>query len=167
MHWTKDYLVFDSGCSNILSPRSHDGNRRFPEENGCGFGPPAAYMPHSDMHYLMAGLIGLASGVASGLFGVGGGIIMVPAMMMLMGVPIKTAVGTSLAVIIPTAVIGVSKHFHQQNVSLPLALSLAPTALIGGYMGAWLTTLIDAPQLKRAFGAFLVLVGLRLLCFKG
>jgi hypothetical protein len=118
------------------------------------------------MHYLIAAMIGLVSGVASGLFGVGGGIIMVPAMMMLMGVPIKTAVGTSLAVIIPTAIIGTCKHFHQHNVSWPLALSLAPTALVGGYLGAWLTTLIAAPQLKRAFGAFLVLIGLRLLCFK-
>ena len=58
------------------------------------------------MHYLIAGIIGLFSGITSGLFGVGGGIIMVPAMVLLLSPPIrdiKQAVGTSLVVIIPTA----------------------------------------------------------------
>ena len=118
------------------------------------------------MNYLIAGLIGLVSGVSSGLFGVGGGIVMVPAMMFFMGVPIKTAVGTSLAVIIPTALMGTYKHFSQGNVDWKIALSLAPTAIIGGYSGAWLTTIISADNLKRGFGGFLVLVGLRLLFFK-
>ena len=118
------------------------------------------------MNYLIAGLIGLASGIASGLFGVGGGIVMVPAMMFFMGVPIKTAVGTSLAVIIPTALMGSYKHFTQGNVDWKIALSLAPMAIIGGYSGAWLTTIITADNLKKSFGGFLVLVGCRLLFFK-
>jgi uncharacterized membrane protein YfcA len=118
------------------------------------------------MNFLIAGLIGLVSGVASGLFGVGGGIVMVPAMMFFMGVPIKTAVGTSLAVIIPTALMGTYKHFSQGNVDWKLALSLAPMAILGGYSGAWLTKVIAADDLKKAFGGFLVLVGLRLLFFK-
>jgi len=45
-------------------------------------------------------------------------------------------------------------------------LALAPTAILGGYVGAWLTTQIHADNLKRAFGGFIVLVGLRLLLFK-
>ena len=118
------------------------------------------------MHYLIAGLIGLATGIASGLFGVGGGIVMVPAMMYFMSVPIKTAVGTSLLVIIPTALMGSYKHFSQGNVDWKIALSLAPMAIIGGYTGAWLTKIISAGDLKKAFGGFLVLVGLRLLFFK-
>ena len=118
------------------------------------------------MNYLVAGLIGLVTGVTSGLFGVGGGIIMVPAMMFFMKLDIKTAVGTSLAVIIPTALSGTYKHIMQGNVDWRTMLSLAPTAIIGGYAGAWLTTHIPADNLKRAFGAFLVLVGVKLLCFK-
>jgi len=118
------------------------------------------------MNYLIASLIGLASGLASGLFGVGGGIVMVPAMMFFMNVPIKTAVGTSLAVIIPTALMGTYKHFSQGNVDWKIALSLTPLAIIGGFSGAWLTTIISADSLKKAFGGFLVLVGLRLLFFK-
>ena len=118
------------------------------------------------MNYLMAGIIGLVSGVASGLFGVGGGIVMVPAMIFFMSMDIKRAVGTSLAVIIPTALMGSFKHYQQGNLDWRVALSLAPMAILGGYAGAWLTTQISSANLKRTFGGFLVLVGFRLLFFK-
>ena len=121
------------------------------------------------MHYLIAGIIGLVSGIASGLFGVGGGIVMVPAMLFLLSPPIrdiKQAVGTSLVVIIPTALMGSFKHFQQGNVDWRTALSLAPLAIAGSYLGAWLTTHIAADNLKRAFGGFIILVGAKLLFFK-
>lgn len=118
------------------------------------------------MNYLYAGVIGLASGVISGLFGVGGGIVMVPVLVFLLGVPIKTAIGTSLMVIVPTAITGSLKHFSEGNVDWKLALTLIPTAVIGGYIGAKLTKDIPAENLKRIFGAFLVVVGLRLALFK-
>lgn len=118
------------------------------------------------MHYLLAALIGLASGITSGLFGVGGGVIMVPAMVFFMQLDMKTAVGTSLAVIIPTALVGSLKHYQIGNIHWPAALSLAPMALLGGYLGARLTVPIASADLKRAFGAFLILIGLRLLFFK-
>jgi uncharacterized membrane protein YfcA len=118
------------------------------------------------MQYLIAGLIGLFSGVTSGLFGVGGGIVMVPAMMFFMGMEIKTAVGTSLAVIIPTAISGSCKHYVQGNVHWLTVLALAPMAMVGSVLGAHLTKVIPAGDLKRAFGAFLILVGLRLLIFR-
>ena len=114
------------------------------------------------MQLFIAGMIGLVSGVTSGLFGVGGGIVMVPAMMYFMNMDIKLAVGTSLAVIIPTAMMGSFKHFQLGNVDWRIALSLAPMAIVGSYAGAWLTKEIASANLKRAFGGFLVLVGLRL-----
>src|SRR5262245_605540 len=117
------------------------------------------------MNYVIAGVIGLVSGVTSGLFGVGGGVVMVPAMVLLLSPPIrdiKQAIGTSLLVIIPTALMGTYKHFTQGNVEWRTALALAPTAIAGGYLGAWLTTQISADNLKRVFGVFLVLVGVRL-----
>jgi hypothetical protein len=121
------------------------------------------------MHYLIGGIIGLVSGVTSGLFGVGGGLVMVPAMVFLLSPPIrdiKQAVGTSLVVIIPTALMGSYKHFAQGNVDWRTALALAPLAIAGSYLGAWLTTHIPANNLKRAFGGLIILVGVRLLCFK-
>jgi uncharacterized protein len=126
------------------------------------------------MNYFIAALIGLVSGITSGLFGVGGGIVMVPAMLFLLSPPvrdIKQAIGTSLVVIIPTAIIGAWKHFNKDiavsNVNWPVALALAPTAIVGGYIGAWLVhQMRHAEDLKRAFGAFIILVGIRLLFFK-
>ncbi len=118
------------------------------------------------MTYLIAGLIGLCGGVASGLFGVGGGIVMVPAMMYFMHMPIHKAVGTSLIVIIPTAIMGSWKHYSNGNVLWPAAWSLIPMAVVGGYCGAWLAHELPAANLKKAFGGFLLLVGARLLFFK-
>ena len=121
------------------------------------------------MHYFIAALIGLVSGVASGLFGVGGGIVMVPAMVLLLSPPIrdiKQAIGTSLVVIIPTALMGSYKHFTQGNVEWRTAVALTPLAIAGSYLGAWLTTHIPADNLKRAFGGFIILVGAKLLFFK-
>ena len=113
-----------------------------------------------------AGIIGVVSGIASGLFGVGGGIVMVPAMVFFLKMDIKVAVGTSLAVIIPTALMGTYKHLSLGNVDWKVALSLAPTAVLGGYAGAWLTTQISSGNLKRAFGCFIILVGFRLVLGK-
>ena len=121
------------------------------------------------MHYLIAGLIGIVSGITSGLFGVGGGVVMVPAMMLLLAPPvrdIKQAIGTSLAVIIPTAIMGTWKHHGSNNVDWRIAAALVPTAVIGAWIGAHLVKVIHADDLKRAFGGFLVLVGLKLAFFK-
>jgi uncharacterized protein len=117
------------------------------------------------MTYLMAGLIGLVSGITSGLFGVGGGIIMVPAMMYFLKMDIKMAIGTSLAVMVPTVMVGALQHIrhgHLANLDWRVPFALVPLAIGGGWLGAWLTTQIQAANLKRAFGAFLVIVGLRI-----
>ena len=111
------------------------------------------------MHYLLAALIGLVGGITSGLFGVGGGIVMVPAMFYLLKVDIKTAVGTSLVVIIPTALTGAFKHLHLGHIDWRVAGSLIPLAIVGGFVGAWLTGPLPAEMLKRLFGGLIVLAG--------
>jgi uncharacterized protein len=125
--------------------------------------PKRAATEDREMQFVIAAIIGLASGVASGLFGVGGGIVMVPAMVYFLTMDIKLAVGTSLAVIIPTAATGVFKHYQLGNIDWRVAASLAPTAMCGGYLGAWLTKSISSGNLKRIFGGFLILVGIKLL----
>jgi uncharacterized membrane protein YfcA len=114
-------------------------------------------------NYLTAGLIGLCSGIISGLFGVGGGIVLVPAMMFFMGMGIHQAVGSSLVVIIPTALMGAFQHHRLGHIDWKIILPLVPMAVVGGFWGAWLTAHIGATNLKRAFGGFIILVGLRLL----
>ena len=121
------------------------------------------------MNYLIAAIIGLVGGVASGLFGVGGGVVMVPSMLWLMKDSITTthqAIGTSLVVIVPTALVGAWKHNSLNNIQWPAAAMLIPMALVGGWLGARLTAEFSSAGLKRAFGGFLILVGARLLFFK-
>lgn len=118
------------------------------------------------MQILIAALIGLGGGIASGLFGVGGGIVMVPAMVFFLTMDIKMAVGTSLAVIIPTALSGAFKHYELGNINWRIALALVPTAVCGSYLGAWLTKEVSSANLKRAFGGFIIIVGIRLLLGK-
>jgi len=114
----------------------------------------------------LAGAIGLLSGVASGLFGVGGGIVMVPAMILLMKIDPKVAVGTSLLVIIPTAISGSLKHYDLKQINFKLAFALMPMAIVGSFFGAWMTKHLTSLDLKRAFGAFLIVVGVKLLIGK-
>jgi len=118
------------------------------------------------MQYLIAAVIGLAGGVASGLFGIGGGIVIVPAMVYLLNTNIKVAVGTSLIVIIPTAVTGSFKHQQLGNIDWRLAGTLVPLAMAGGYLGAALTQALPAVTLKKMFGGLMIVAGIRLLFAK-
>src|SRR5687767_13460718 len=105
--------------------------------------------------FILAAMVGFLGGVASGLFGVGGGVIMVPGMILLLGfsqTP-KIAIGTSLAVIIPTALMGVWKHHQLGQVHWKTAALLVPGAVVGGYVGVWMTTHLNNEDIKRAFGA--------------
>ena len=118
------------------------------------------------MQYLIAGAIGFFGGISSGLFGVGGGVVMVPAMVYFMNTNIKTAVGTSLVVIIPTALTGAFKHHHLGNIDWKIVALLVPMAILGGFLGAALTKPLPADTLKKLFGGFIILAGCRLLFFK-
>jgi uncharacterized membrane protein YfcA len=128
--------------------------------------PPVAGHNYA-MTYVIAAMIGLVGGVTSGLFGVGGGIVMVPAMVFLLEVEIKRAIGTSLGVIIPTALVGTWKHHTKGFVDWTLVLMLAPLAVLGSYWGARLMHGIPDVHLKRVFGVLLILAGSRLLLARG
>src|ERR1700694_1064313 len=88
---------------------------------------------------IVAGLlIGLAAGVVSGSLGVGGGVIMVPALVLLLGIPESVAQGTSLFVILPTAISGVQSHYRRHNLDFQpivwMGLAGAVTAAAGAYL---------------------------------
>jgi uncharacterized membrane protein YfcA len=85
---------------------------------------------------------------------------------LLLRLDIKTAIGTSLLVIIPTALVGAGKHYQLGHVNGRVAVALMWTAVVGGFLGAWLTKYLHSDDLKRAFGGFLVLVGLRLVLWR-
>lgn len=113
--------------------------------------------------YLLSIVTGLATGCLSALLGIGGGVILVPIMVYLLKVPIQQAVGTSLLVIIPTAVVGAWKHYSLNHVNVKLALLLALGAVVGAYIGALTTSMIPAGVLQKLFGILLLITAARML----
>ena len=80
--------------------------------------------------------LGLAAGVLSGLFGIGGGLVIVPALVILFGFPIKTAVGTSLfALLLPTGLLGVLEYWKTGQLRPAAGLWIAPGLFFGAYFG--------------------------------
>jgi len=104
-------------------------------------------------------LIGLLMGILSGL-AIGGGTLLVPALVIFMGVSQHTAQGVCLAAFIPTAAVAVITHYRQENVNLHLAVCLTAGALLGAAAGATLANLSDAALLRKIFGGFLICMGL-------
>jgi uncharacterized membrane protein YfcA len=108
-------------------------------------------------------LIGLAAGTIAGLLGVGGGLVMVPAMILLLSMPVTLAKGTSLAVTVPTAVVGTLRNLTSRNVDLILAAVVGLTGMAASYGGARLSVTLDPRLSKVLFACLLVAVAATLL----
>ncbi len=107
--------------------------------------------------------IGILAGVIAALCGVGGGVVMVPAFVTLLTLPQKTAVATSLAIIIPTALMATTQNAKNGFVDWKIAAITALSASIFAYFGAdWMKTMSNT-TLTRIFGTILVLFGTRML----
>jgi uncharacterized membrane protein YfcA len=105
---------------------------------------------------------GVVVGVLSAMFGIGGGIAMVPFMVLVLGEGQHLAEGTSLLVMIPTAIAGVIAHRKRGYVSFKLAGWLAIGGIVGTVLGARLALEIDGDRLRMYFAVFLAVMGLRL-----
>ena len=102
--------------------------------------------------------IGLAGGVLSGLLGVGGGIVMVPLLVIWAGYAQRDAHAMSLGAIVPISIAGVLTYGIAGEVRLPEALALAVGAVAGARVGAGLLSRLGDRPLKLTFGSFLVAV---------
>ena len=107
-------------------------------------------------------ILGLAAGILSSLLGIGGGILLVPGMTFLLGLPIEKAVGTSLAIILPTALVGVYRHSVYGNVNWKIGLLIMVGSVTGAYIGAWLSRFIPAELLKKIFAVFILLIAVKM-----
>jgi uncharacterized membrane protein YfcA len=105
---------------------------------------------------------GFAIGVTSGVVGIGGGVLMVPLMVLGFGFPQHLAQGTSLAAIIPTAAVGAATHQRQGNVLWRAALLVGAAGVVGAVAGALVALSIPRDVLGRVFGAFLIFSAWRL-----
>ncbi|MGQ9807480.1 MAG: sulfite exporter TauE/SafE family protein [Armatimonadota bacterium] len=112
----------------------------------------------------LAGLgMGLVSGFLAGLLGIGGGIVMVPVMVLLLGITQQTAQGTSLVAIVPTAISGARTHYRLGHVDLGGAAGLALGGIPGSIAGSRIANALNAGTLKGVFGAFLLVMSVLML----
>ncbi len=107
--------------------------------------------------------IGIFAGVLAGMFGIGGGIIIVPALTLLAGMTFTKATGTSLAaLLLPVGILGVIHYYKNDQLSISAAAWIA-LGLVGGiWLGSILATKIPAKDIQRLFALFLVFVAFRL-----
>lgn len=111
--------------------------------------------------YVLAG-VGVLAGVASGLFGIGGGLIIVPALMTLLRFDQHQAVGTSLAaLLLPVALPAVISYYNAGKLDVGVAAMVALGLIGGAFVGAKIALSLPATTVKRIYGVFLVIMALR------
>ncbi|WP_153111606.1 sulfite exporter TauE/SafE family protein [Propionivibrio limicola] len=112
------------------------------------------------MRFALLVLIGLAAGISSGIFGIGGGILIVPGLMYLLDFPVHRAIGTSLAVLLPPiGAAAVFAYYRAGNIDWHAAILLAVTVFIGAWLGATLANNLPPHLMRTVFGIFLVGLG--------
>ena len=107
--------------------------------------------------------LGAAVGVLTGLVGVGGGFLVVPALVLLAGMPMKAAVGTSLLVISMNSASGFVGYLGKVNIPWGLVALFIALAIVGSFAGTYLTHFVPQDALRRIFAAFLVVMALFIL----
>ncbi|MCE9540648.1 MAG: sulfite exporter TauE/SafE family protein [Bacteroidetes bacterium] len=108
--------------------------------------------------------IGLFAGVLSGMVGIGGGIIIVPALVYFMNMSQPEAQGTSLAVLLlPVGILAVYFYYQAGYVDVRSSLIIATTFVIGGFIGSKIAIVVDQNMLKKIFGIFLFLISLKMI----
>jgi len=111
--------------------------------------------------YLML-LVGLIAGVASGLFGIGGGLVIVPILVGLMHYDQKRAVGTSLAALLPPVGLGaVLSYYDAGKIDIPTAGLIALGLIFGAFAGAKIALGLPSSTIKRLYGVFLIMISFR------
>lgn len=118
------------------------------------------------MQLVLGGLIGLAGGVLSGIFGIGGGLVIVPGLILLLGMTAKQAAGTSLAaLLLPVGILGAIEYWRAGYIDVRIAAVVAVGILIGAFLGARFAIGLPNELIARAFGVLLLVVGARLALF--
>jgi uncharacterized protein len=129
--------------------------REQPKQNA-----PAASKYHGLAQWLAIPSEGLVVGILTGFVGVGGGLMIIPALVLLGGIPMKEAVGTSLLIIAAKSATGFLGYLGQVDVNWSLIVSLTLAASVGTVLGAYATRFIDAKRLQSGFGYFVLAVAI-------
>ena len=109
-------------------------------------------------------VLGVLAGVCAGMFGIGGGLIVVPALVFFYGMTQHSAVGTSLgALLLPVGALSAWVYWRNGHVNVTYAVLIAVGLVLGGWVGAKLVQPVSDLTLRRMFGVFLVLVAARMI----
>lgn len=114
---------------------------------------------HDTVILIIAGLI---AGLSSGLLGIGGGVITVPVLVLLLGVDPKIAVGTSLFVIVPTAIVGTLVHYKAGNIHFSYGVMYLFVAMAGSFLGAHLATVLPSHILRKLFAVLMFIMSIKM-----
>jgi len=116
---------------------------------------------------IIVALIGIAAGMLSGLLGLGGAIIIIPALVMLLGYSQQTAQGTALVMmVLPVGALAAYQYYKDGFVEMKPALVMAVFFFIGGYFGAKYATHIPQALLKKLFAIMLIILAAKMLFFE-
>ena len=112
-------------------------------------------------------LVGLAAGILSGMVGVGGGIIIVPALVYFVGLSQHAAQGTSLALMLPPiGILAAMNYYKAGMLNIKYALIIAIAFVIGGYLGSKISiTYISEAMMKKVFGIIMLVAAIKLVFF--
>ncbi len=109
-------------------------------------------------------VLGLGAGILGGMFGIGGGSILIPAMVYLLGFTQHQAQGTTLAIMVPPiGLLAALRYYYSGNVKLSIAAFVCVGFFVGGFIGAQLVQAVPDPLLKKFFGVFLLLISLQMI----
>ena len=115
------------------------------------------------LSFLFLVVLGFGAGILTGIMGVGGGVVMVPMMVLLLGVSQHLAQGISMLVIIPTVMVAILKLRNSNLFEYRTALLLAAGSIVGSLLSSNMVQLIDGVILKRIFGVLVVYSSIRMI----
>ena len=128
---------------------------------------PFYICPMSILTFIILIIIGLLAGILSGLVGVGGGIIMIPLLIILLGFTQHQAQGTALfAMLPPIGILAAMNYFKQGYVKWEYAVVIALTFVVGGYLGSKLSLSLPPQTVRRVFGVVMLIGGIKLIFSK-
>lgn len=123
--------------------------------------PESVELEHYSLWKIVAS--GAAVGLMTGILGVGGGFLIVPALIMLVGLPMRQAVGTSLVIIVMNSLAGFVGHLGHGTLDIPSLAIFVVAGLAGTFSGARLAHRLPAARLRQSFAAFVILLAMFLL----
>ncbi len=115
---------------------------------------------------LLLVIVGLAAGFLSGLIGIGGGVIIVPALVLFLGFSQKAAQGTSLGILLlPVGILAALQYYKQGYINVNYVLVVAVAFIAGGFLGSKIALSMDDAKVKKLFAIILMLIAIKMLFF--